>query len=340
MGLINKKKITFLKLNQGKKTPAGVWAKLFAATVFFLFSFISTSAFAQGDATVGARLDARQITIGDQARLFIEARTNPSSCRLQWAAIPDTFNSLEVTKGKIDTIKEGGFITYRQRLLITGFDSGIFKIPAFVFPVIPNTGTAYTIQSDSFQLLVQTVAVDTTKAFKGIKGIINVKSSWHDYIGYIVAGWLALLIIAGVIIYLTRRKKPGLLLPRKPEKTLQEITLGKLAALEAQQLWQKNKVKEYYIELTDIVRSYVEQRFQTPAMELTTDELLDKAHQHSELVPYYEPLSVILHTADLAKFAKAQPLPAEHVSAMDHAKEFVATSKPKPVTEPPIEKTI
>jgi hypothetical protein len=317
-------------------------AVLYAAVALFLGSFFITNhCFAQGDAAVSARIDARQITIGDQARIFIEAKTNPSACRLQWAAIPDTFNSLEVVeRGKIDTIKNGGFVTYRQRLVVTGFDSGSFTVPAIVFPVIPNTGTPYTVQTDSFQLLVQTVAVDTTKGFKGIKGIIYVKSSWRDYIWYIAGGGLLLMIIITIIIYFATRKKTAPAVPRGPSKTLQEITMEKLSGLDQQQLWQKDKVKEYYIELTGIVRNYIEERFQTPAMELTTDELLYKVQRHRELQPYYDLLSSILHTADLAKFAKAQPLPAEHMDAMEKSKQLVQTSKPVIVTEPPIDKII
>ena len=69
-------------------------------------------------------------------------------------------------------------------------------------------------------------------------------------------------------------------------------------------------------------------RFQTQALELTTDELLEKAQMLKELQPYHDLLSIILHTADLAKFAKAQPLPQEHTDAMGKAKHFVATSRP------------
>src|SRR5436190_8669 len=86
---------------------------------------------AQTAATAAARIDARQIMVGDQARLFIEVQ-NPSAASLQWAVIPDTFNNLEVVeRGRIDTIRNGAAVSYRQRLLITGFDSGMYQIPPF-----------------------------------------------------------------------------------------------------------------------------------------------------------------------------------------------------------------
>lgn len=301
--------------------------------VLSVLLLLSSSAFAQ-PTTAGARIDAHQIMVGDQARVFLEVQHNPAK-RLQWATIPDTFNNLEVVeKGKIDTIAGGSVTTYRQRLLITGFDSGAFKIPPFVFSVIPGgNDTPYTVQTDSFELLVQTVAVDTTKGFKGIKGIIYVQSTWKDYIWYIVGGLLLVVIVAIVVVYIMK-KKPAKPTPKGPVESLTDYTLRMLNELDAKQLWQKNQSKQYYIELTEIVRTYIESRFKTPAMELTTEEILDKARMVRDMQPYYDMLAEVLHMADLAKFAKFEPLPQEHMDAMEKAKHFVNTSRPIIIVEP------
>ncbi|MCD6011382.1 MAG: hypothetical protein K0Q79_1244 [Flavipsychrobacter sp.] len=293
---------------------------------------ISAHVFGQ-KATATARLDARQVMVGDQARLFIEIQHNPAH-KLQWATIPDTFNNLEVVeKGKIDTVSTSGVITFRQRLLITGFDSGLFRIPPFVFSVIPGgNDTPYTVQTDSFDLLVQTVAVDTTKGFKGIKGIIAVKSSWQDYIWFIVGGLVLIIIVAVVVIYIMK-KKPAKPVPKGPVESLTDYTLRMLSELDAKQLWQKNQSKQYYIELTEIIRRYIEDRFKTPAMELTTEEILEKARMVRDMHPYYDMLTEVLHMADLAKFAKFEPLPQEHMDAMEKAKHFVNTSRPIIIVE-------
>jgi len=309
--------------------------------LLFLLLFISLPSFSQTNTRVSARLDARQITVGDQAKLFIEVQHDPAAGKLQWPVFPDTFNNLEIVdRGKIDTLAQGGRTTYRQRLLITGFDSGYCKIPSFPFTVIPASGTPTVVQSDSLQLLVQTVPVDTTKEFKPIKNIIFVKSTWLDYIWYIIGGIVFLGLLVFVLIYFLRNKKVAVPKPAGPVESLQDKTLRLLGELDARQLWQKNQVKEYYVELTDIVRNYIEHRFRTPAMELTTDELLDKSRHHRDMQPHTELLASILHTADLAKFAKWQPLPQEHFDAMDHAKKFVDGSRPPIVTETPTEKNV
>jgi hypothetical protein len=230
-------------------------------------------------------------------------------------------------------LDQGGSTTYRQRLLITGFDSGLFKVPAFVFAVVPASGEAYTVQSDSFQLLVETVPVDTTQAFKPIKGVIEVKGSWRDYIWLILGALVFIALAVFITLYFVKNKKIVAPKPTGPQETLQERTLRLLAELNAKQLWQKKQVKEYYVQLTDIVRSYIEARFQTPVLELTTDELLYKAQHHRELQPYHSLLAGILYTADLAKFAKAEPLPQEHMDAMQKAEQLVQLSKPVIITQ-------
>ena len=305
--------------------------------LLIVFVFVAVGTRAQGG-SASARIDARQITIGDQAKLFIEATCTPAIERLQWPIIPDSLDKLEIVdKGKIDTIVNGGRTTYRQRLMITGFDSGLFKVPPFQFAVIPTSGNAYVLTSDSFELLVQSVQVDTTKAFKPIKNIIYVNLSWLDYLWYILAALAVAAIGVFATLYFMKRKKPAPPKPTGPVESLQDRTLRLLAELENQQLWQKNQVKEYYVALTELVRGYIEQRFNTPALELTTDELLYKAQLHRELQPYLPILTTILQTADLAKFAKWQPLPQEHFDAMEHAKQLVSTSRPV-IIETPTEK--
>ena len=284
---------------------------------------------------IKAQIDARQIVVGDQLRLFIEAKTDKDE-KLVWATIPDTFNSLEVVeKGKIDTTTENGKAIYKQRLLITGWDSGMFVIPSFTFTSVPNGGNPYTILSDSFTIMVQTVPVDTTKPFKPIVDIMEVKTTWRDYIWYVLGGLLALGLITFVIYYFLKNKGAKAPTPPPPKhiETPTEKALRLLLELEQKQLWQRDQVKQYYTELTDILRSYIEERFNTPAMELTTDELLLVAKRHRDMLKHYDALAMILQTADMAKFAKAQPLPQEHTDAFDHTRNFVTATKPTVVTE-------
>ncbi len=288
---------------------------------------------AQQDATVSAHVDAGRIVIGERARVFIELQHNSARSRVEWSVIPDTFNSLEVVaKSLIDTLRQGDIVTYKQQLQVTGFDSGSFVIPPFSFTIIPaGKDTPYIIRTEPHELLLETVPVDTTQGYKGIKEIIYVEASWLDHIGWIAGGAALLAAIALIIYLLARRKKrpapvPG---PSLPPETMQQKYFRLLQELEQQQLWQGNQVKAYYVALTDVLRNYIEERFRTPAMELTTDEILDKARIHTDMRTHLYLLEQILRTADLAKFAKAQPLPHEHAAAMDATRKFITVTLPE-----------
>lgn len=309
--------------------------KIFIAILMVLVSFVFGNK-ANAQARIETKIDAQQIVIGDQLRYFVTATIDSTKSQLRWCAFPDTFNTLElVEKGKIDTSRNGANIVYKQRLLITGFDSGSYLIPPFVFVAQNKNGTIDSIFTDSFRLMVNTVAVDTTKPFKAIKDIVAVQSTWLDNLPAIIGLLVGLALIIWVVLYFIKNKKLAQL-QKAPEKveTYHERTLRLLQELDNKQLWQQDKTKDYYTELSEVIRHYIEQRFKTNAMELTTDELLRKAKKHREMTSFRSSLKPLLEAADLAKFAKANPLPEEHIEAMELAINFVKISKPKEETIP------
>jgi hypothetical protein len=295
-------------------------------TPLFLFSKVGAQS-----KIIDAKIDAQQIVLGDQLRYFVSATVDTTQVKLRWASFPDTFNTLEIVeKGKIDTQRNGAVVTYKQRLLITGFDSGSFLIPRFQFLSIHKNGRLDSLFSDSFRLMVNTVVVDTSKEFKAIKNIVSIQSSWLDNWPLIVVVLLTIIITAFLVVYvLNKRKNKAKEQVAELAETYHQRSLRLLYELDKKELWQQDKVKDYYTELSEIVRHYIEQRFKTNAMELTTDELLRKAKKHREMAMFRNSLKPLLEAADLAKFAKANPLPEEHIEAMQLALDFIKVSAPK-----------
>lgn len=302
------------------------------AKLHIILFFVLIAPFvAMAQTEVSTKVDAREITIGDQVRYFIEVKGDKQE-QLVWAVIPDTFNTLEVIeKGKIDTLNTEGSTIYKQRLLITGFDSGVYQIPAFEFGVV-KAGSKEVLYTDSFDLYVQTIPVDTTKPFREIKDIKDVKLTWLDYFTTIFGIWQGLLLLTFIIMIIytlvKKKKTPAPVVP-KPTETPHQRASRMLAELEQKELWQQDHIKQYYVELTDILRYYIEGRFGISVLELTTDELLDKMRTHKELTNYRDIIGSALRIADMAKFAKAQPLPEEHIDAFNKISQFVTITEPR-----------
>lgn len=285
--------------------------------------------------TVKAFTNDRKIVIGDQVRLFLEVQPNSKSDKIEWARMPDSIHGLEIVeKGKIDTITSGNTFSLKQRLIVTGFDSGKYYIPSFQFQITAN-GQVRQYSTDSIPVEVQTVAVDTTKAFKPIKEIEEVKFSIWEYWKEILAALVLIGFIVFLIIYFVRNKKtsiPSKLMKTPPEKA-HEKALRLLNELKGKQYMQQGKGKEYFTEMSDIVRTYLEERYSITAMEQTTDELLSllkkQTDSKAELRKVRPELKLILRTADLAKFAKANPLPDEYEACYAAAVEVVRRTQVK-----------
>lgn len=288
---------------------------------------LGSSVFAQP--YVKAQTSTRKIIIGDPVNVWLEVQTKSSEDKIEWPSFKEELHGLEwVEKGKIDTIEQKDTFLLRQKLTLTAFDSGQYYIPSFMVVVTPKGEAPQIFHTDSFPVNVQTLPVDTTQGFKPIKGIMEVKSSWLDYWKPALLVLAVLVVIFLIIFYFIKKKKrkEPEITQVSPEKA-HERALRLLTELKAQNLGASGKVKEYYNQLSIILRNYFENRFGIAAMEQTTDELLSKTHKMRDMKPFRKELRMILQIADLAKFAKAEPLPEDQEACMDAAIQIVQQTK-------------
>jgi hypothetical protein len=292
---------------------------------FFTFLTFSSATFGQNP-MVKIQIETSNIRIGEQFNLRISVN------EIENVILPKlALKGLEVIdSAKIDTIRN----MLIQKYIITGFDSGSFYIPQQQVFV---KNQAYL--TDSLLINVATVAIDTTKIKKyPIKTIKKEPYVFDDFKIYIYLLIAALIIIGFWIYYFVIRK-------RKVEedgptyKALPpfEEAIYKLNELDEKLLWQNNKVKEYYSELTDILRGYIERELKVPALEKTSDEIIDmlKGFHDADTIntnkATINKLKDLLREADLVKFAKSKPLAPEIEEDRKDAEDVVHNLKPKPV---------
>lgn len=279
-------------------------------------------------------LDTSSIRIGERVQLRLNA-TLPKTATLYWPAISDTLTAaVEVaSKSKVDTnaTSRNDFVNYSQHIVITSFDTGFHFIPPLtIYYSYTGDSTRHELLSEGVYLKVRTVDVDTTRAIRDIRGPLQAPLTFAEMAPYL--GLMALIcLIIGLAWYYTWRKrmnKPLFPLMTRAQGPPWEIALQNLDELDKQRLWQNGKIKEYYSELTDILRHYLHQQHSIEAMEMITDEILatyDSAGLGTESRPK---LSYILTQADYAKFAKAVPQKAENELSMAYSRQFIEATKP------------
>ncbi len=292
--------------------------------IILLFLIVSLTTLAFGQIKLEAKLDSSHILIGDQTRVHLILTKNPS-----WnAEFPTDFklgDSIEVLDiSLVDTIGISPNLILQQHLTITTFDSGRVKIPSIPLTYKhPTSEAVQTIKTRPLFLNVATIAVTDSSTLSPIKTILEEAKTLEDYMAYIItAGVLA---VAGLLIwFLVRRRKPDeeeVLPPvvRPPH----EIALEKLFTLKKAELWQKGEVKAYQSQLTETVREYIEKRYEIPALESTTFEIVQFLKDKDISTDLKTRLREMLDIADLVKFAKAKPSQNIHSKLMEDAVRFV-----------------
>ena len=248
-----------------------------------------------------ARLSADTILLGDQTTLSIQrAHTYPSTDQLSQ-------NGIVALSQQFDTAK------HTQLTTLTSFEPGVHFVK-----LSPD---------DSLQLTVLDVDVDTTTAeIRDIAPIEKVPYTFWEIFRWVLLG-LAIVALALGGWWLWKKWKSGKVsdwFANTPvdTRTPEERALDNLEELRQRQLWQAGKVKEYHTELTDAVRTFIEEATGIHATEMTSDETVE-AVEEGEWKVDSKLLQDIFRTADLVKFAKSEPLPHEHDRSMSEAVQFV-----------------
>lgn len=271
--------------------------------IALLFGFLGFSQ------QISSSIDSTQIKIGSQFNLTIKAKVKAKDKVVFPAG--KFFGALEILESyPIDTVKNDNQYELIKKYGLTQFDSGRYVIPKLLVKINQKE-----FRTDSLSILVNDVKVDTTKQqMYDIKDIIATEekpmSEWWKLLILLV-----LIIASGFASYFIIKR-----LQKDKEQKEEffaspiEKAIAYLQNLDKKQLVQRGDVKEYYSEMTDITRTYIEESVHIPAMESTSSELIEslkKAIKDKKMFVNREDLekfSRVLENSDLVKFAKSQPM--------------------------------
>ena len=302
---------------------------------FYIFLFLlSSSIFAQ-QKQVETSIDTTKNKIGAEFKLTLKTVVSSKS-KVVFPKLK-TIGPLEVIQSyPIDTVKKDGNYELIKKYGLTQFDSGKYTIPSIKILIDKKP-----YLSDSIRVEVANVKVDTLQQkMYDIKDISGPESN-NDWLIYL----LIILVIIGIgaFVYWFVKKRQQKKITEEVYKTPIEKATSLLNNLESKELVQKGEIKEYYSELTDIARNYIEEAIHIPAMESTTSELIQAIRTASTkkkmtLTPEtVENLERVLRQADLVKFAKSKPLEFEITEDRNKIQKVILTLDNAIPTEVPEE---
>ena len=280
-------------------------------------------------------IEPSEILIGEQASLKIEL-TQDKDDKVSWPQFSDTIatNVSIIEKLATDTISlPDNRISITSEYLVSSYDSGFYYIPEFVFET-----TSQKVTSNPVGLTVNTVQVnEQTDDIHAEKDIMSAPFSWIELAQWSGIGLAIILIIAIIVLLLMRFvfKKKVTIIPEEPEVILPAhvVALEKLEQIKTEKIWQQGQIKQFYTQLTDVIREYLSRAYSINAMEMTTDEIVALVKKNKDLDEIRIVLKEMLELSDLVKFAKFIPLENENEKAVLDAFMIVEKTTKEPEVE-------
>lgn len=279
--------------------------------------------------TVRASIDSLQLLVGEQTKIHLEVSMDADR-KLRLPVIKDTLvrgvEVLDIAKPDTQKLNDDKRWLIRQDYTVTSFDSALYYLPPLEVMVDDKE-----YRSESLALKVYSIPVDTLHPdqFFGPKTIVEVPLQWQDIDSMVYSLILMLLFGAGCVFLIVRLKnnKPIIkIIKIEPKLPPHQEAMKHIEEIKANKNIQREDPKLYYTELTDVIRTYIAERFGFNAMEMTSAEIIEQLLQVKDKDSLKD-LKYLFETADLVKFAKHAPMMNENDMNLVNAVDFINETK-------------
>ncbi len=279
---------------------------------------------------LSAVLSTNSIHVGELAQLRLTAN-HPADTRVEWPdlnrgddiivrdqrAAPDSRPGHTVTLISLTSLSITNHIISTNLVRFVRADGAVSGEEPFPF----------------LTLDVQSLLTGSNTAPRDIKGLAEWPANLSHRMLKVFGGVALLALLAGLIALWIRRRQKQAAIPALPPAA-HEIALRALEALVARNYIETENAEPFYVELSAIVRTYLEQRFSLRAPELTTEEFIREAASSRRLSLDHQQLTLaFLEQSDLVKFAKHRPTSADMRAGLNAAERLVRETIPPPALQ-------
>lgn len=285
--------------------------------------------------TVDATIDSLQILIGEQAKVKLQVSVDADKHTI-FPVYTDTLVAgveiIETARPDTQLLNDGRRALITQEYTITSFDSALYYLPPMVVTVDNKP-----YRSKALALKVYSMPVDTLHPdqFFGPKTVMKAPFVWEDW--YVASACVLFFIpLLLLLIYLVKRIRDDKPIIRRikvePKLPAHEQAMIEINRIKGEKAWQKGLSKEYYTELTEAIRTYIKERFEFNALEMTSAEIINKLLEIKDKDAISDLKNLFL-TADLVKFAKHTPMMNENDANLISAIDFINETKEVPAED-------
>lgn len=283
---------------------------------------------------VAASVERREINIGDKIKYTITVKYQPG-LKIKFPEFGENLAGFAIKDfGRSPEKKEGNRLVQEQWYLLDTYVTGSYTIPAPIIKYTTTDGIEEEIEGPALTIEVKSLISEEGQEddIRDIKPPLNLPVNYTKFIWLGTVALTVVILLWGVVAYFVRRQKGEIEIPHF--RPAHEIAFEQLKVIRELGLPQQGKIEEYYVRLSDVVRRYLENRFNLRAPEMTTEEFLQVASGCNELKDAHRKLlNKFLKHCDLVKFARYGPNEEEIKAAFDSAWQLVEETKEPEQTE-------
>lgn len=298
---------------------------LFVGGRFFILTWAQ-----EPQISISSQVDNSRVYIGDLITYTVTV-THDSNVNVELPGLGANLGGFEIRDYNVhEPKKKDGMITSAVDYTISTFFTGEFEIPPLtVMYYTPEDTAAKTLSTEKIKIIVESVKPSEAGDIKDIKPPVEIPRDWWHLVKWFVLGG-ALVVLAFLVFIIYRRKKAGKgLLPIReaPPRPPHEVAYEALDQLRDSDLLENGRIKEFYTEISEIIRQYIEGRYFIVAMEMTTTEVLEGLSTAEVSEDNFNLFQTFLDQSDLVKFAKRIPSEDENEEILNTAYEIVNRTK-------------
>ncbi len=258
--------------------------------------------------TIRAELDTNQMTIGDRLRVTVVVE-HDAGTEVVWPDSLDWKPFEQLGMRVLQPVRDGNRIRAAVSYTLTAFELGDLEVPAFEVSLRDLDGVdTTTLRTESLAVSVISVGLDQSGDIRAIKGPKDMPRNWLLLLPWILA--TGGVVAGGYWAYRRLRARRGpeeereIELPARPPH---EVAHDALKRLEQSGMLERGAIKEYFIEVSDIIRRYVEDRYRVDALEMASHEVVMGLERSGVTLEVRLQFERFLGDCDLVKFAKWIP---------------------------------
>ncbi len=270
-------------------------------------------------------VNPREITVGDPVEIVLSVLTSKEAKVI--FPSPEQLSPAEALR--VDTLSSQG--TERSILYtVSFFEPGTQSIPDLT-AITNENGSIDSVVFIAGEIEVLSIlsAADSTSDIRDIHPPVKLSWTFKEILPFILIA-VAIIAVAVVLYILWRKRKQRLGdLPvwTPPPIPPHVIAIDKLIELKEKKLWQNGYIKQFYNELTAILKEYLGNSFKFNAPEMTTFELFEAKNKWEVTNEQFRQMRRILSSGDLVKFAKFKADGHENEKNIENAFDFVEKTK-------------